>query len=45
MIDDFRKMCLEDKILCAISVGFTAILWPFALVAIINMITMLVRGL
>lgn len=45
MLDDFRKMNLPDKILCVVSVAFTAVTWPLALVAIVNMLTMAMRGL
>lgn len=34
-----------DKLLCFISVAFTAVTWPLALVALVNMITMVIRGL
>lgn len=34
-----------DRVLCYAFVAFTAVTWPFALVAIVNMITMAIRGL
>ena len=45
MLNDFRRMNRTEKILCVVSVAFTAVTWPLALVAIVNMLTMAIRGL
>lgn len=45
MFRRFFEMPLADRVLCAVSVAFTAITWPFALVEIVNMLTMAIRGL
>ena len=45
MFRRFFEMPLSDRVLCAVSVAFAAVTWPLALVAIVNMLTMAIRGL